>query len=107
MLRYLVGYASISSVVASYNPPLSLLRLLNNVGNADGAITPEPIAIMVARPFTSPGSQAKPSTLTRLESAGWGVAPGFASTVDRVVAVLEAQGVEFIELGVRLTKRPR
>ena len=27
-------------------------------------------------------------TLSRLESAGWAVAPGFASTVDKVVAVL-------------------
>jgi transcriptional regulator with XRE-family HTH domain len=47
------------------------------------------------------------TTLSRLESAGRAVAPGFASTIDKVVAALEAHGVEFIELGVRLTKRPR
>ena len=47
------------------------------------------------------------TTLSRLESAGWAVAPGFAGAIDKVVAVLEAHGVEFIELGVRLTKRPR
>jgi predicted transcriptional regulator len=47
------------------------------------------------------------STLSRLESAGWAAAPGFASTVDKVVAVLETQGVEFIELGVRLTRKPK
>jgi predicted transcriptional regulator len=47
------------------------------------------------------------TTLSRMESAGWAVAPGFPSTVDKVVAVLEAQGVEFIELGLRLTRKPR
>ena len=47
------------------------------------------------------------TTLSRLESAGWAIAPGFVSTVGKVVAVLEANGVEFIELGVRLTRKPR
>jgi hypothetical protein len=28
-------------------------------------------------------------------------------TVDRVTRVLESKGVEFIELGVRLTRKPR
>jgi predicted transcriptional regulator len=47
------------------------------------------------------------STLVRLEAAGWSVAPGNATTIDRVLSVLERKGVEFIELGVRLTKKPR
>ena len=47
------------------------------------------------------------STLVRLEAAGWKVAPGNATTIDRVTTVLENKGVEFIENGVRLTKRPR
>jgi predicted transcriptional regulator len=47
------------------------------------------------------------STLVRLEGAGWEIAPGNAVTVDRITTVLENKGVEFIELGVRLTKRPR
>jgi hypothetical protein len=47
------------------------------------------------------------STLVRLEGAGWGVAPGNATTIDRVTSVLERRGVEFIDNGVRLIKRPR
>jgi hypothetical protein len=43
----------------------------------------------------------------RLEAAGWSVAPGNATTIDRVLSVLERKGVEFVELGVRLTKQPR
>lgn len=46
------------------------------------------------------------STLVRLEGAGWNVAPGNATTIDRVVHVLERRGIEFIEYGVRLTKKP-
>jgi hypothetical protein len=47
------------------------------------------------------------STLVRLESAGWKVAPGNATTAERVLDVLERKGVEFIEHGVRLVRRPR
>jgi predicted transcriptional regulator len=47
------------------------------------------------------------STLVRLESAGWEIAPGNATTVDRITRVLESKGVEFIDNGVRLTKKPR
>jgi len=47
------------------------------------------------------------STLVRIEAAGWKVAPGNASTIDRIVSVLERKGIEFIENGVRLTKKPR
>ena len=48
------------------------------------------------------------STLVRLESAGWKVAPGNATTIDRVLSVLERKGIEFIEDGVRLVRpRPR
>ena len=46
------------------------------------------------------------STLVRLEGAGWETAPGNARTIERVTNVLERKGVEFIEFGVRLTKRP-
>jgi hypothetical protein len=34
------------------------------------------------------------------------MAPGNATTVDRVLGVLERKGVEFVENGVRLTRRP-
>jgi predicted transcriptional regulator len=47
------------------------------------------------------------STLVRLEGAGWKIAPGNATTIDRILTVLEGKGVEFIENGVRLAKRPR
>jgi predicted transcriptional regulator len=47
------------------------------------------------------------STLVRLEGAGWDVAPGNASTVTKITNVLEGKGVEFIENGVRLTRKPR
>jgi hypothetical protein len=33
--------------------------------------------------------------------------PGSMTTINRVLDVLEKRGVEFIENGVRLTKRPR
>lgn len=46
------------------------------------------------------------STLVRFEGAGWKMAPGNATTVDRVLGVLERKGVEFVENGVRLTRRP-
>jgi predicted transcriptional regulator len=46
------------------------------------------------------------STLVRLEGAGWETAPGNARTIERVTNVLERKGIEFIEHGVRLTKRP-
>lgn len=46
------------------------------------------------------------STLVRLEGAGWEIAPGNARTIERITNVLERKGVEFIENGVRLTKRP-
>ena len=52
-------------------------------------------------------AKVDPTTLTRLEGAGANLAPGYASTIDRVVRALEAKGVEFIPFGVRLTKRPR
>jgi predicted transcriptional regulator len=45
------------------------------------------------------------STLVRLEGAGWKVAPGNATTIDRVLDVLEKRGVEFIDNGVRLTRK--
>jgi hypothetical protein len=45
------------------------------------------------------------STLIRLEAAGWNVAPGDATTIDRVT-VLENKGVEFIEFDVRLNQAP-
>jgi hypothetical protein len=51
--------------------------------------------------------RAHVSTLVRLEAAGWKVARGNATTIDRVTTVLENKGVEFIENGVRLTKKPR
>jgi predicted transcriptional regulator len=47
------------------------------------------------------------STLVRLEGAGWKPIPGNMTTVNRVLDVLEKRGVEFIENGVRLTRRPR
>ena len=52
-------------------------------------------------------ARVHPSTMVRIEAAGWNVAPGNASTIDRITSVLERKGVEFIENGVRLTKRPR
>jgi predicted transcriptional regulator len=47
------------------------------------------------------------STLVRLEGAGWQPIPGTMRTISRVLDVLEKRGVEFIENGVRVTKRPR
>jgi predicted transcriptional regulator len=47
------------------------------------------------------------STLVRMEAAGWAVIPGTTTSINRVLDVLEKRGVEFIENGVRLTKRPR
>ena len=47
------------------------------------------------------------STLVRMEAEGWNVIPGTTTTINRVLDVLERRGVEFIENGVRLTKRPR
>jgi hypothetical protein len=47
------------------------------------------------------------STLVRLEGAGWRTAPGNATTIARITDVLEGRGVEFVEHGVRLTKKPR
>jgi hypothetical protein len=47
------------------------------------------------------------STIVRLQSAGWDVAPGNAKTVARVVNALEQRHIEFIEYGVRLTKKPK
>ncbi len=35
------------------------------------------------------------------------VTPGNAATINRVLNVLEHKGVEFIDNGFRLTKRPR
>jgi transcriptional regulator with XRE-family HTH domain len=46
------------------------------------------------------------STLVRFEGAGWKMAPGNANTIERVLSVLERKGVEFIENGVKLAKRP-
>jgi predicted transcriptional regulator len=76
-------------------------------------ILPSSAQIVAARALLGIGqkelarlAKIHPGTLSRLESAGWAVAPGFASTVGKVVAVLEANGVEFIELGVRLTRKP-
>ncbi len=43
---------------------------------------------------------------TRL-NAGWKPIPGTMTTINKVLDVLEKRGVEFIENGVRLTKRPR
>lgn len=47
------------------------------------------------------------STMVRIEGAGWKLAPGNTATVARVVDVLEHRGIEFIEDGVRLIKKPR
>jgi hypothetical protein len=43
----------------------------------------------------------------RREAAGWQVIPGTTTSINAVLDVLEKRGVEFIENGVRLTKRPR
>jgi hypothetical protein len=40
-------------------------------------------------------------------AAGWQVIPGTMATINRVLDVLEKRGVELIENGVRLTRRPR
>jgi hypothetical protein len=42
-----------------------------------------------------------------MEAEGWDVVPGTTTTINRVLDVLEKRGVEFIENGVRLTRRPR
>jgi hypothetical protein len=42
-----------------------------------------------------------------MEADGWEMVPGTTTTINRVLEVLEKRGVEFIENGVRLTKRPR
>jgi hypothetical protein len=47
------------------------------------------------------------STLIRFEAGGWGDIQGSAKTINRVLAVLEAKGVIFRELGVELIKKPR
>jgi predicted transcriptional regulator len=47
------------------------------------------------------------STLVRLEAAGWRIPPGNATTIARITDVLEHRGVEFIENGVQLVKRPK
>jgi predicted transcriptional regulator len=47
------------------------------------------------------------TTLVRLEGAGWDVAPGNATTIARITTVLEGKGVEFIENGVRVNRKPR
>ena len=47
------------------------------------------------------------TTLVRMEAEGWDVVPGTTTTINRVLDVLEKRGVEFIENGVRLTRRPR
>jgi transcriptional regulator with XRE-family HTH domain len=47
------------------------------------------------------------STLVRLEGAGWRVAPGNATTIERILNVFDGRGVEFIENGVRLVRKPR
>ena len=46
------------------------------------------------------------STLIRFEAGGWDI-QGSAKTINRVLAVLEAKGVIFSELGVELTRKPR
>ena len=45
--------------------------------------------------------------LVRMEADGWEMVPGTTTTINRVLDVLEKRGVEFIENGVRLTRRPR
>ena len=47
------------------------------------------------------------ATLIRLEGEGWGPLPGSMKSVNAVLDVLEKNHVEFIDGGVRLTKRPR
>jgi hypothetical protein len=47
------------------------------------------------------------NTLVRMEADGWEVVRGTTTSVNRVLDVLEKRGVEFLENGVRLTKRPR
>jgi predicted transcriptional regulator len=47
------------------------------------------------------------NTLVRMEADGWKLVPGTTTTINRVLDVLEKRGVEFIENGVRLAKRPR
>ena len=47
------------------------------------------------------------STLIRFEAGGWSEIEGSTKRVNRVLAVLEAKGVIFSELGVELAKRPR
>ena len=46
------------------------------------------------------------STIVRMEGAGWKTAPANSATLERVLDVLEHKGVEFIELGVKLAKKP-
>jgi predicted transcriptional regulator len=47
------------------------------------------------------------STLVRLEAAGWKVPRGHAGTIAAIVDVRESKGVEFIENGVKLNRKPR
>jgi transcriptional regulator with XRE-family HTH domain len=46
------------------------------------------------------------STLARFEAKGWGEILGNARMINRVLAILEAKGVIFSELGVALSKMP-
>jgi transcriptional regulator with XRE-family HTH domain len=46
------------------------------------------------------------STLARFEAKGWGEILGTARMINRVLAILEAKGVIFSELGVALSKMP-
>jgi hypothetical protein len=45
--------------------------------------------------------------MVRIEAAGWSLAPGSMATLTRVLDVLEHKGVQFIENGVQLAKKPR
>ena len=47
------------------------------------------------------------STVVRMERAGWKTAPGNSATIERVLDALESRHVEFIDGGVRVTKKPR
>jgi transcriptional regulator with XRE-family HTH domain len=50
-----------------------------------------------------------PATLSRLEAAGHGKVRGQAQTVDAVIAVLKARGIQIDadESSVKLVKKPR
>jgi DNA-binding XRE family transcriptional regulator len=81
--------------------------------NSPGEILPSSCQIVAARSLLQMGQRrlaeitgVSLATVVRIESSGWRTPCGHATTVERVVVALQDAGVEFLPLGVQLSRKP-